>query len=52
MAGRVNLTERFAKAATSDGRKNPIFYDDEVIGFGLQVRDTGGKAFTLGIDPI
>ena len=28
---RVNLTERFAKSATTEGRKSPIFYDDEVI---------------------
>jgi hypothetical protein len=26
---RVKLTQRFAKAARSDGRKLPIFYDDE-----------------------
>ena len=44
---RVNLTERFAKSATTEGRKSPIFYDDEVIGFGLQVRDNGRKTFTL-----
>lgn len=43
----MNLTERFAKAARTDGRKSPIFYDDEVIGFGLQVRDNGRKTFTL-----
>jgi len=47
MAGRVALTERFAKAATTEGRRSPIFYDDEVIGFGLQVRDNGRKTFTL-----
>ena len=28
-------------------RKSPIFMDDEVIGFGVQVRDTGRKSFTL-----
>lgn len=44
---RANLTERFAKAATTDGRKSPIFYDEEVIGFGLQVRDIRRKTFTL-----
>ena len=44
---RVNLTERFAKSATPEGRKSPIFYDDEVIGFGLQVRSNGRKTFTL-----
>lgn len=47
MSGRVALTERFAKGATTEGRKSPIFYDDEVIGFGLQVRDNGRKTFTL-----
>lgn len=47
MAGRVSLTERFAKAAWANGRKSPIFYDGEVIGFGLQVRDNGRKTFTL-----
>jgi hypothetical protein len=41
MSGRVALTERFAKNATTEGRKSPIFYDDEVIGFGLQVWDNG-----------
>jgi hypothetical protein len=45
--GRVALTERFAKGATTEGRRSPIFYDDEVIGFGLQVRDNGRKTFTL-----
>lgn len=44
---RVSITERFAKAAYSDGRKSPIFYNDEVIGFGLQVRDNGRKTFTI-----
>jgi len=48
MAGmRVSLTERFAKSATTEGRRSPIFYDDEVIGFGLQVRRNGRKTFTL-----
>lgn len=42
---RMNLT-RFAKSATTGGRRSPIFYDDEVIGFGLQVRDNGRKTFT------
>ena len=41
------MTERFAKAARADGRKSPIFYNDEVIGFGLQPRDNGRKTFTL-----
>lgn len=47
MAGRVNSTERFAKAARADGHKSPIFFDDEVFGFGLQVRDNDRKTFTL-----
>ncbi len=47
MAGRVSLTEHFAKAARANGRKSPIFYDDEVIGCGLQVRTNGRKTFTL-----
>ena len=47
MSGRVSLTERFAKSATTEGRKSPISIDDEVIGFGLQVRDNGRKTFTL-----
>jgi hypothetical protein len=33
--------------ATIEGRCSPIYYDDEVIGFGLQVRDNGRKTFTL-----
>jgi hypothetical protein len=44
---RVNLTERFAKSATTEGRKSPIFYDLEMIGFGIQVRANGRKSFTL-----
>ena len=47
MSGRVALTERFAKSADAGGRKSPIFYDDEVIGFGLQVRDNGEKPSRL-----
>jgi hypothetical protein len=47
MSGRVALTERFAKAATTEGRKSPILYDDAVIGFGFQVRDDGRKTLTL-----
>jgi Arm DNA-binding domain len=44
---RVKLTDRFVKSATSGNRKSPIFMDDEVIGFGIQVRGTGRKSFTL-----
>jgi hypothetical protein len=44
---RVKLTDRFVKSVTTDGRKSPFFMDDEVIGFGVQVRGTGRKSFTL-----
>lgn len=44
---RARLTDRFVKSATTGGRKSPIFMDDEVIGFGIQVRATGRKSFTL-----
>jgi len=44
---RVKLTDRFVKSATTGGRESPIFMDDEVIGFGLQVRQTARKSFTL-----
>jgi hypothetical protein len=44
---RVKLTDRFVKSATTGGRKSPIFMDDEVIGFGVQVRESGRKSFTL-----
>ena len=44
---RVKLTDRFVKSATTEGRKSPIFMDDEVIRFGVQVRETGRKSFTL-----
>ena len=44
---RVALTERFAKSAETGGRKSPTFYDDEVISFGLQVRENGRNTFTL-----
>jgi hypothetical protein len=44
---RVKLTDRLVKSATTGGRKSPIFMDDEVIGFGVQVRQTGRKSFTL-----
>ena len=42
---RVKLTDRFAKSATTVGRKSPIFMDHEVVGFGVQVRETGHKSF-------
>ena len=44
---RARLTDRFVKSATPSGRKSPIFMDDEVIEFGVQVRETGRKSFTL-----
>jgi integrase len=44
---RVKLTDRIVKSATTGGRKSPIFMDGEVIGFGIQVRETGRKNFTL-----
>jgi hypothetical protein len=44
---RVKLTDRFVKSATTGGRKSPIFTDDEVIGFGIQVRETGRRSFIL-----
>jgi hypothetical protein len=47
---RVKLTDRFVKSATTGGRKSPIFMDDEVIGFGVQVRETG-RASSHYCDP-
>lgn len=44
---RTKLTDRFVKSAKTDHRNSPIFMDDEVIGFGIQVRTTGRKSFTL-----
>ena len=41
---RVNLTERFAKRAMTEGRKSPIFYDDEVIGFGFRSGKVGKRS--------
>jgi hypothetical protein len=43
-AMRVRLTDRFVKSATTGGRRSPIFMDDEVIGFGIQVRETAARA--------
>ena len=40
-------TDRFVKSATTGGCKSPIFMDEEVIGFGIQVREAGRKSFTL-----
>jgi hypothetical protein len=44
---RMRLTDRFVKSAAANGRKSPIFMDDEVIGFGIQVRESGRTRFTL-----
>ncbi len=44
---RKALTERFVKVVTAGDRASPIFMDDEVIGFGVQVRQNGRKTFTL-----
>jgi hypothetical protein len=44
---RYVLNEKFVKAASAGGKRSPIFMDQEVIGFGLQVRSNGRKAFTL-----
>lgn len=44
---RVSLTERFVKASMAGERVSPIFMDDSVIGFGVQVRRNGRKAFTF-----
>jgi hypothetical protein len=35
------------KSATVEGRMSPIFFDDEVIGFRLQVRDVVRETFVL-----
>ena len=44
---RKSLTERFVKSARAGERASPIFMDEEVIGFGVQVRQNGRKTFTL-----
>ncbi|CAN1517172.1 XerC Integrase [Rhabdaerophilaceae bacterium] len=44
---RVTLTERFVKTAEAGERTSPIFMDDAVIGFGVQVRRNGRKTFTF-----
>ena len=44
---RVQITDQFARRAAPEGRSTPIFMDVEVIGFGIQVRPSGRKSFTL-----
>jgi hypothetical protein len=46
---RVKLTDRFVKSATTEGCKSPIFMDDEVIGFGIQVREGSDIEFSLSL---
>lgn len=47
MRGQVTLTKQFANSTIKGGRKSPIYYDDEVIGFGLQVRGNVRETFVL-----
>ena len=42
---RFKLTDRWSNRLPR-GLKCPIFMDDEVIGFGVQVRETDSKSFT------
>jgi hypothetical protein len=42
---RTRLTDRFVRLGASEGRTSPILMDNEVIGFGIQFRQT---SFTLG----
>jgi hypothetical protein len=44
---RITITDQFVKRATTAGRASPIFRDAEVIGFGVQVRSSARKSFTL-----
>lgn len=44
---RVQINDQFVKRAEPNGRGSPIFMDTDVIGFGIQVRPTGRKSFTL-----
>ena len=42
---RVKLTVRLLRSAMTCARMSPMFMDDEVIGFGIQVCKTGRKCF-------
>lgn len=44
---RVRITDQFVKQAEPQNRAAPIFMDADLIGFGVQVRPSGRKTFTL-----
>jgi hypothetical protein len=44
---RFHLTERFVRGRKAEGGRSPIFRDDELVGFGVQIRPNGRKTFTL-----
>lgn len=44
---RVRITDQFVKQAEPHNRAAPIFMDADLIGFGVQVRPSGRKTFTL-----
>jgi hypothetical protein len=44
---RFHLTERFIRSRKAQSGCSPILRDDELVGFGLQVRPNGRKSFTL-----
>jgi len=44
---RFHLTERFVNSLKVEKGRSPIFRDDELVGFGIQVRPNGRKSFTL-----
>jgi integrase len=47
MAKRVKLTDKMVKAAVSDGKSEVCIWDEEVKGFALRIRETGGKSWFL-----
>ena len=40
---RFNLTEQFVKSVKPSNGRSPIYRDDDLIGFGVQVRPNGRK---------
>jgi integrase len=44
---RFHLTERFVRSLKAEEGRSPIFRDDELVGFGVQMRSNGRKSFTL-----
>jgi integrase len=44
---RFHLTERFVRSLKTESGRSPIFRDDELVGFGVQIRPNGRKSFTL-----